>query len=558
MEYRSQDPDIDVPRHRLDQSVLTAAARVDPARVAIHDGETGAELRYGELVDQVRRVAAALADEGIGPGDVVAVHLPNGAEFAVVLLAASACGATTTLIPAAQTLDELRTQMLTVGAGMLITHATLLAVSGPAAMALSLDAARFVVVADPEPDGEPAGCPGESAGATCPPATPYAALLAHAPDIVDVDVDPATHPACLPFSSGTTGVPKPVVLTHRALVANALQFGHALGLSRGQRTLVFLPFSHVYALTTGLLSGLIRGDTVVTMRRFSATRALALLAQERITVAFVVPPIATILGTHPAVDPARLSALRVIVSGAAALNPIVAHAVCDRLGVDILQGYGLSEMAPVTHMMRLGAHMPVDSVGTALPGVSFRVVDPETRRDVPPPPERGSSVPGELLVRGPNAMVGYLARPEATAEVLDAQGWIHTGDLVTVDHRGCVRIVDRLKEVLKNRGFQVPPAELEALLREYPGVADAAVTGVVGDDDSDERPFALVVRNVSAGPGPSEEGLLRYVADRTADYKHLVGVAFVDGVPRSDAGKILRRKLNGLLPADRVPSRATA
>lgn len=551
MEYRSQDPDIDVPQQRLDQCVLDAVARVDAARVAVRDGDSGQELRYGELAGQVSRVAAALADLGIGPGDVVGLHLPNSVEFPVVLLAVSACGATTTLIPAGQTLDEARTQMLTAGAGMLVTHADLLAVSAPAAADLCLDADRFVVVGGA--DG-----PGGDAATTCPPGTTYEDLLAHPDMRLDVDIDPATHPACLPFSSGTTGVPKPVILSHRAMVANTLQFSTALSLRRGQRTLALLPFSHVYALTTGLLGSLVRGETVITMRRFSPSKALTLLAEERITLAFIVPPIATMLGTHPCVDPSRLTHLRVIVSGAAALNPAIARAVCDRLGVELLQGYGLSEMSPVTHMKRPGANMPVESVGTALPGIDFRVVDPETRDDVAAPPPGGTSARGELLVRGPNAMTGYLARPEATAQVLDADGWVHTGDLVTVDDRGCVRVVDRLKEVLKNRGFQVPPAELEALLREYPGVADAAVTGVIVEDDSDERPFALVVRNVSAGPGPSEEGLLRYVADRTADYKHLVGVAFVDGVPRSDAGKIMRRQLNGLLPADRTPSRASA
>ena len=563
MEYRSQDPDIDVPRRRLDQLILGAAATVDPARVALYDGDTGRHIRYGELPDLVARCAAGLADRGVGPGDVVALHLPNGTEFAIALLGVSACGATATPVPTAQTLDEVVDQLQTVGAGTLISHVDLLDIAGPAAEALDLDPERFIVTGqdDPESAPLPEDLPVAGAGRSrlaSPPSTAFETLLAHPALRLDVDVDPATHPAYLPFSSGTTGVPKPVVLPHRALVANALQFRAAVRLRRAQRTLACLPFSHVYALTTGLLTGLLRGDTIVTMRRFSATGALRLLGEQRITLAFVVPPIATILGTHPDVDPEALSELRILVCGAATLDPVVAHAVCDRLGVEVLQGYGLSEMAPVTHVMRRGQGMPVESVGTAVPGVTFRVVDPETGADVPAPSDGRMSGRGELLVRGPNAMLGYLGRPEATAEVLDADGWVHTGDLVTVDERGCVRVVDRLKEVLKNRGFQVPPAELEALLREYPGVADAAVTGVVGEDASDERPFALVVRNVSAGPGPSEEGLLRYVADRTADYKHLVGVAFVDGVPRSEAGKIMRRQLNGLLPANRVPSRASA
>ena len=156
-----------------------------------------------------------------------------------------------------------------------------------------------------------------------------------------------------------------------------------------------------YALTTSLLGSLVRGDTIVTMPRFSVAGAVRLLARERITLAYVVPPVVTLLGTHPAVDPADLSELRVLVSGAAALDPAIARAVADRLGVELLQGYGLSEMAPVTHMMRLGARMPVETVGTALPGISFRVVDPQTGRDVAPPPPGGTTARGELLVRGP-------------------------------------------------------------------------------------------------------------------------------------------------------------
>lgn len=556
MEYRSQDPDVHIPNRRLDEFVLDAVARFDPARVAVRDADTGVELRYGELAEQVRRVAAAFAERGIGPGDVVGIHLPNGIEFPVVFLAVSACGATATPIATTQTTDELCRQLLIVDAAALVTHASLLGVSGPVAETLSLADGRFVVVgldgADP---ARPGGISAAREGA--PPATPYEDLLAHAPSALDVAIDPASHPLCLPFSSGTTGMPKPVLLAHRALVANAVQVGHAIGLVEPQRTLAFLPFSHVYTLTTTLICGLVRGDTLVTMGRFGIARALDLLAEEAITLVFIVPPIAAELSTYAGLDPDRLRSLEVIVCGAASLNPTVGRAVCERLGVELLQGYGLSEMAPATHMMRPGAHMPIETVGTALPGVSFRLVDPETRRDVDPPAPGGVSAQGELLVRGPNAMIGYADDPEATAEVLDADGWVHTGDLVTVDSLGQVRVVDRLKEVLKNRGFQVAPAELEALLREYPGVADAAVTGIVGQDDGDEQPFALVVRNVSAGPGPSEEGLLRYVADRTADYKHLVGVAFVEGVPRSEAGKIMRRQLDGLLPADRVPSRAS-
>ncbi|GAB77949.1 Acyl-CoA synthetase (AMP-forming)/AMP-acid ligase II [Austwickia chelonae] len=549
MEYASSDPDIAFPDLRLDEFVLAALAGHDPDRTALVDGMTGRSLSYGELIAQVHRAASGFARLGIGSGDVVAVHLPNCPEFAVLLLAVSATGATVTPVSTSSVAEEVIAHVETSGAMMLVTHAAVWAAAGPGASSMAAAGSPVLVVArddlpSPVHDGF----------------TAYSDFLASAGDdgqvdLVTDDLDLATHPVCLPFSSGTTGLPKPVMLSHRALTANVLQFNAAVHFPEPQRTLAFLPFSHVYALSTTLLGGLVRGDTLVTMSSFQITEVLRLVREEQITLAFVVPPVATLLATHPQVVPDELSSLTTVVCGAAALDPSVARVLSDRLEVEVLQGYGLSEMSPVTHVMRRGAEMPVESVGTALPGIRFRVVDPATGVDVPPPAGDATAGPGELLVAGPNAMVGYLGDEVATAEMIDDEGWVHTGDLVTVDAQGCVRVVDRMKEVLKNRGYQVSPTQLEHLLHEYPGVRDVAVTGVRGDDIDDERPFALIVRHVGAGVGPSEEGLLCYVADRTAPHRHLAGVAFVEQIPRSASGKILRRRLPELLPAGVVAAR---
>ncbi|WP_116114715.1 AMP-binding protein [Austwickia chelonae] len=542
MEYPSSDPDIEYPDLRLDQFVLAALAEHEADRAALIDGVTGRSLTYGELIAQVHRAAAGFARLGIGSGDVVAVHLPNCPEFAVLLLAISAVGATTSPVSTSSVAEEVIGHVETSGATMLVAHASLWPAAGPCASSMAVAGSPVVVVAmdelsRPVHDGF----------------TSYTDFLASSPEGMEIDptapdLDLATHPVCLPFSSGTTGLPKPVMLSHRAVTANVLQFNAAVHFPGPQKTLAFLPFSHVYALSATLLGGLVRGDTLVTMPSFQICEALRLLREEEITLVFVVPPVATLLATHPQVVPSDLSTVTTMICGAAALDPSVARAITARLGVEVLQGYGLSEMAPVTHVMRRGADMPVESVGTALSGIRFRVVDPETGADVRPPIQDTVAGPGELLITGPNAMVGYLGDPAATAEMIDDEGWVHTGDLVTVDAQGCLWVVDRMKEVLKNRGYQVSPTQLEQLLHEYPGVRDVAVTGVRGDDIDDERPFALIVRHVGAGVGPSEEGLLCYVADRTAAHRHLAGVAFVEQIPRSSSGKILRRRLPDLLP----------
>ncbi|MBW3085557.1 Long-chain-fatty-acid--CoA ligase [Austwickia sp. TVS 96-490-7B] len=547
MEYRSADPDLDLPSGRLDEYLLEVTARFDPGRVAVLDRSTGRSVTYGDLPGEVSRLAGALQRWGISPSDVVAVHLPNGVEYAVLALALSRCGAAMTPVSIVGTAEEISRQLTATAAVAVVTDVRVAAVGVAAAEAAGLALSRVVMVGD---DLSAAGdCSAE--------VTSWTSLAGgDGPDDVagDVPVDPAAAAACLPMSSGTTGLPKPVWLTHRALTANVVQFASALDWPAEQTTLAFLPFSHVYAMSTVLFGGLARGDTIVTMPRFHVADAVDVVEQEQVTMAFIVPPVATILAAHPSADPDRLHSLQLVISGAAPLDPAVARAIAVRLGVDVLQGYGLTEMAPVTHVMRPGTRMPLDSVGTAVPGVVFRVVDPVSGVDVDPV-EQGRTAPGELWVRGPNMMSGYVGAPEATAVIIDEDGWLHTGDMVTVDAAGCVTIVARLKELLKCHGYQVAPAELEALLREYPGVSDAAVVGVPVEDSTDERPYALVVRGVSAGSGPSEEGLLQYVADRTARYKHLAGVTFVDAVPRDPSGKMRRRDLSALVPVTSVPAR---
>jgi acyl-CoA synthetase (AMP-forming)/AMP-acid ligase II len=281
-------------------------------------------------------------------------------------------------------------------------------------------------------------------------------------------------------------------------------------------------------------NGLYRGATIVTMSKFELEPFLKLLQDHRITRAYLVPPIILALAKHPVVDQYDLSGLRLIMSGAAPLDAGLAAQCEQRLGVEVIQGYGLTETSPVTHCTPDDdpAKNKPGSIGPPLPNTEVRVVDWGTGENY------GPNQDGEIWVRGPQVMKGYLNNPEATAHTLDQEGWLHTGDIGHADAEGYFTIVDRLKELIKYKGYQVPPAELEAVLLSHPAVADVAVIPKP-DEEAGEVPKAFVVRR---GDVEADE-LIAYVADRVARHKKVREVAFVDEIPKSASGKILRRVL---------------
>jgi acyl-CoA synthetase (AMP-forming)/AMP-acid ligase II len=337
----------------------------------------------------------------------------------------------------------------------------------------------------------------------------------------------------MPYSSGTTGLPKGVMLTHRNLVANLCQCEPVLAAEAGERLIAVLPFFHIYGLTVLMCAALWRGATLVTMPRFDLEEFLRLLQDQRITRAFVAPPIVLALAKHPMVDKYDLSALQLIMSGAAPLDAGLEQVCAERLGVTVGQGWGLTEISPVgTTVINAPRGPRPGSVGVLLPNTEARVVDPATGADV----ARGET--GELLIRGPQVMKGYLNAPEATADMLDPDGWLHTGDLGRIDEDGYVFVVDRVKELIKYKGLQVAPAELEAVLLAHPAVADAAVVRSP-DEEAGEVPKAFVV---TSAPVEAEE-LLAWVAERVAPHKKVRRLEFVDEIPKAASGKILRRVL---------------
>jgi acyl-CoA synthetase (AMP-forming)/AMP-acid ligase II len=337
----------------------------------------------------------------------------------------------------------------------------------------------------------------------------------------------------LPYSSGTTGRAKGVILTHRNLVANLLQMRSVNRIAPGGRLLAVLPFFHIYGMTVLLNQGIDRRATVVTLPRFDLERFLQAITDHRVQRVYVVPPIALALAKHPDVDAHDLSSLESICSGAAPLDAELSNAVARRLGCRVVQGYGMTEMSPVSHHVPDGVDVDRASVGYLLPNMEARIVD-AVGDEVSP----GQS--GELWCRGPNVMAGYLNDADATAATIDADGWLRTGDLAKVDDGGLFTILDRLKELIKYKGYQVPPAELEALLLTHERIADAAVVGV-RDAEGEEVPKAYVVGRPGADLTADE--VMAFVAERVAPYKKVRMVEFLDAIPRSASGKILRKDL---------------
>jgi acyl-CoA synthetase (AMP-forming)/AMP-acid ligase II len=480
---------------------------------ALIDGPSGRTLTYGQLAGGVRRVAAGLAARGFAKGDVFAIYSPNLPEYALAFYGVSAAGGINTTVSPLYTADELARQLADSGARFLLTVAPFLDKARQAADASGVEEV-FVI--------------GQAEGAT-----PFGDLLTAGDTPPDIRFDPANDLVALPYSSGTTGLPKGVMLTHRNLVANLCQGAPTLLAGEGERLIAVLPFFHIYGLLVLMASALTRGSTLVTMPRFDLEQFLGLLQEHRITRAYVAPPIVLALAKHPMVDKFDLSSLKSVFSGAAPLDAGLERACGERLDCEVMQGWGLTEASPVvtTNFNTPEGPRP-GSVGVPLPNTEMRVVDPATGVDV------GRGETGELLCRGPQVMKGYLNAPEATAQMIDQDGWLHTGDLGTIDERGYVYIVDRVKELIKYKGLQVAPAELEALLISHPAVSDAAVVRSP-DEEAGEVPKAFVV---AATPVDAEE-LMAYVAERVAPHKKIRRLEFVDEIPKAASGKILRRVL---------------
>ncbi|MGY8841729.1 MAG: 4-coumarate--CoA ligase family protein [Burkholderiales bacterium] len=487
-------------------------------KTAIIQSETNQKISYRELSDSINQLAAGLQTEGFKKGDVLAIYSPNVPEYAVIFLAVLKLGGICTTVNPLYTADELAKQLIDAKAKLIVTVPDFLDKAEAAIQKHPVD--EIIVIG---------GAQGHRK---------LEDLMQSNNPVIAPEISAENDVCALPYSSGTTGLPKGVMLTHYNLVMNMRQTEGMLShnaICERDTVLGVLPFFHIYGMVVIMLYSLYRRGTIVCMSRFDMEGFLAAIETHKVTKAPIVPPIVLGLAKHPAVERYDLSSLELILSGAAPLGEGVAMEAAARVGCNIAQGYGMTEASPVTHLLPIEGHAKkIGSIGLPIPNTEVMIVDPQTGEPL------CNNQNGEIWIRGPQIMKGYLNKPEATAESITKEGWYRTGDIGYVDDEGFFYAVDRIKELIKYKGMQVAPAELEALLLTHSAISDAAVIPVA-DEEAGELPKAVVV--VKTGVSVSAEEIMSFVAKSVAPHKKVRIVEFVEQIPKSASGKILRRVL---------------
>jgi len=509
------------PAGRFVHDVVLESCQNNAGKVALIDSSCDRRISFAEYAGLVESLARGFIAAGLAPGEVVAILLPNSWEFAITYHAVTLAGGIPTLLNPSYREREIRYQLENSGAALLITDAPLL----ENVKLSELSGLRRVFTTRLERGG----C--ENFAHLLRPSSARLPAAVHSPQQTI---------AALPYSSGTTGLPKGVMLSHYNLVANVYQTigPNAAPLTCDDVLLGFLPLYHIYGLTVALTLSLTLGSTLVLMPRFDVQKVCGLLVREGVTMMPIVPPAINALcqAAEAGIFP-KSHKVHWVKSGAAPLAPELARRMTDLTGILVNQGYGMTEASPVTHVGYIAPpemYRPA-SIGQPLALTDCRVLD-LNGQDVPPGEQ------GELVMRGPQFMMGYWKEAQATAAVL-RDGWYFSGDIVRVDAEGFYYILDRSKEMIKYKGFPVAPAEVESLLLEHPSVRDC---GVVAKPDiaAGEIPCAFVVLREGFAPSDALEKELRgFVADRLAHHKQPREIRFVDAVPRTPSGKILRREL---------------
>jgi len=505
----------DVPFHEM----LARTALRCPERPAIIWRDM--TLTYRELDAVVRSAAAGLHALGLRKGDRLCLLMANRPEYAIAWMAASMLGVVLSPMNPSYKEREVAYQLENTGASAILVQRDLL----PLVLATRGQAPelRHILVTGTEPDATASG------------AVPLGALLRdYSPErapLVEVRGDDLL---ALPYSSGTTGLPKGVMLTQRNLVVNYIQFISSARVTQDDVFLVFLPLYHIYGVAL-MGQAVFSGATLVLMERFVPDEAFRLIRERGVTILPVAPPVLLALAAQPNLSRDHLPRVRHILSAAAPLAVAPAQRVSEATGVPVLQAYGMTEASPITHHSPLDRpHIKLASGGTPVSDTEQKVVDLETGERA-----LGAGEVGEICVRGPQVMRGYWRAEAETARVL-RDGWYHTGDVGYYDTQGYVYIVDRAKEMIKYKGFGIAPAELEAVLLEHPAVREAAVIGWP-DPEAGEIPRAFVA--LREGQSVAADDLIAFANAKVANYKAVRRLDFVEAIPKTASGKILRRQI---------------
>jgi acyl-CoA synthetase (AMP-forming)/AMP-acid ligase II len=517
---------ISIPSESLTFPLRQTAQKL-PQKVAVIEPEKGGrEYSYQWLEENSSTLAASLVKMGVESGDPVALWMKNSVEYILSFYGILKAGGIVVPVSTHYGKREVSHQLKETGAvGIITTDDLYLQPDRPLSEAVGL---RFIVL-----DGTEGPPPGIER---------FSSLLkgSHRIDR-SIWIDPQEVIAVLPFSSGTTGLPKAVMLTHFNILSVLYQVVEAHEISTNDVLINQLPFFHIYGMTLLMGSAIMTGATQVVVSSFRPVdQFLSLFETYQATLFFTVPLVLQEFCRNPKVSTMDWRYLRYINSGGAPLSPEVQEKFTEITGVPVMQGYGLTEASPTTHMNPVG-RIKGGSIGMSLPLTRDKIVDPETGVELHP------REVGELWIRGPQVMKGYYRNPEATAQAL-VDGWLRTGDMAWKDEEGYVYIVDRLKELIKCKGLQVAPAEIEHILVGHPDIQDAAV---IGEDHPEygEVPVAYVVLRDKASV--SREEIIEYAAAGLAKYKRLAKVVFTETIPRSASGKILRRLLkNAAIPSE--------
>ena len=504
---------LDYPRVPLFE-FLSQAAQKWPENVAFSC--RGRQLTYKEIDELTGKLAAGLHALGIKTGDRIMLFLPNSLEFIIGYYGILKAGGTVTTANPLYRQAELKHQLNDTGAkAIIMTNGELYPLVKEAQAGTGLE---MIILSDAEREGA------VSLGQI---------LERYPPTPPEFAVMPQEDVAVIVYTGGTTGLSKGVLLTHYNLVANAVQNASWFGWSPDDTVIALLPFYHSWGACTCINSAIYSGARAIILPRFDAEELLKLVKKERATVIYGAASMFTTLVSSPVIGKYDLSSLRYVKAGAMPIPPEIKERWEQLTGVKMDLGYGLSEASPETHNSPLLRVKP-GTIGIPIMDTDARIVDEETGEVELPPGQMG-----ELVVRGPQVMKGYLNRPQDDQEAL-RQGWLYTGDLAMMDNEGYFQILDRKKETIKYKGYTIAPAEVEAVLYEHPAVKECAVVGKP-DPLVGELPKAYVV--LKEGFTTDEEKLIKFCAERIAPYKRIREVEFVREIPKTPVGKVLRRVL---------------